>query len=63
MSNEIVQPTEQDLRRSASVEGGKGSKPPALDTSSCTLSAPFTSSIGCVEQLDAPGFEAQVWRR
>ncbi|KAH8764704.1 plasma membrane phosphatase required for sodium stress response [Hyaloscypha sp. PMI_1271] len=36
MSNEIAQPTEQDLRRSASVEGGKGSKPPALDTSSFT---------------------------
>ncbi|PMD38064.1 plasma membrane phosphatase required for sodium stress response [Hyaloscypha variabilis F] len=36
MSNEIAQPTEQDLRRSASVEGGKGTKPPALDTSSFT---------------------------
>ncbi|KAE9368368.1 NIF-domain-containing protein [Stipitochalara longipes BDJ] len=36
MSNEIVHPTEQDLRRSASVEGGKGPKPPALDTSSFT---------------------------
>ncbi len=37
MSNEIVQPTESDLRRSASVEGGKAAKPPALDTSSCTF--------------------------
>jgi RNA polymerase II subunit A small phosphatase-like protein len=36
MSNEIVQPTESDLRRSASVEGGKAAKPPALDTSSFT---------------------------
>merc|ERR1711939_1253855 len=34
MSNEIVQPTEQDLSRSTSTEGGKASKPPALDTSS-----------------------------
>lgn len=36
MSNEIVQPTEQDLSRSTSTEGGKASKPPALDTSSFT---------------------------
>jgi hypothetical protein len=63
MSNEIAQPTEQDLRRSASAEGGKGTKPPALDTSSCTLSTPFTSSIGCLLLLDAVGIEAQVYRR
>ncbi|KAH7319120.1 plasma membrane phosphatase required for sodium stress response [Rhexocercosporidium sp. MPI-PUGE-AT-0058] len=36
MSNEIVQPTEQDLSRSTSTGGGKASKPPALDTSSFT---------------------------
>ncbi|KAK0123013.1 hypothetical protein ONS96_010026 [Cadophora gregata f. sp. sojae] len=36
MSNEIIQPTEQDLSRSTSAEGGKASKPPALDTSSFT---------------------------
>jgi RNA polymerase II subunit A small phosphatase-like protein len=63
MSNEIAQPTEQDLRRSASVEGGKGNKPPALDTSSCTLSAPFMSSVECLVPLDAPGIKAQMQRR
>jgi hypothetical protein len=31
MSNEIAQPTEQDLTRTTS----KASKPPALDTSGC----------------------------
>ncbi|KAL2063256.1 hypothetical protein VTL71DRAFT_5061 [Oculimacula yallundae] len=36
MSNEIVQPTEQDLSRSRATEGGKASKPPALDTSRFT---------------------------
>ncbi|KAH6669483.1 plasma membrane phosphatase required for sodium stress response [Halenospora varia] len=35
MSNEIAQPTEQSLNRSASTEGTKG-KPPALDTSGFT---------------------------
>ncbi|RDL42423.1 HAD-like protein [Venustampulla echinocandica] len=35
MSNEIAQPTEQNLSRSASSEGTKG-KPPALDTSGFT---------------------------
>ncbi|CAL3973659.1 hypothetical protein PZA11_005829 [Diplocarpon coronariae] len=34
MSNEIVQPTEQHLSRSTSTQGGKASKPPALDASS-----------------------------
>lgn len=36
MSNEIVQQSEPDIKRSASVEGGKGPKPPALDTSHFT---------------------------
>lgn len=36
MSNEVAQPTEQDLSRSTSGEGAKGTKPPALDTSSLT---------------------------
>ncbi|CZS95047.1 hypothetical protein WAI453_011163 [Rhynchosporium graminicola] len=36
MSNEIVQPTEEDLSRSKAIEGGKAAKPPALDTSKFT---------------------------
>lgn len=43
MSNETAQPTEQNLSRSASVEGTKG-KPPALDTSGCTFT-PFRKPI------------------
>jgi len=43
MSNETAQPTEQNLSRSASVEGTKG-KPPALDTSSCMF-PPFRKPI------------------
>lgn len=35
MSNEVAQPTEQDPSRSTSLEGAKGIKPPALDTSNC----------------------------
>ncbi|RFU33299.1 hypothetical protein B7463_g3079, partial [Scytalidium lignicola] len=36
MSNEVAQPTEQDLTRSNSSEAVKGARPPALDTSSIT---------------------------
>ncbi|PQE03263.1 NLI interacting factor-like phosphatase protein [Rutstroemia sp. NJR-2017a BBW] len=36
MSNEVAQPTEQDLSRSFALEGTKGIKPPTLDTSNLT---------------------------
>ncbi|CAG8978402.1 hypothetical protein HYALB_00011100 [Hymenoscyphus albidus] len=50
MSNEIVQPTEQSLSRSASTEGTKG-KPPALDTSAFTnTSQPPSSSTQTTAQ-------------
>ncbi|ESZ99061.1 plasma membrane phosphatase required for sodium stress response [Sclerotinia borealis F-4128] len=45
MSNEVAQPTEQDPSRSTSLEGTKGIKPHALDTSNFTaVSQPPSSS-------------------
>ncbi|CAD6441775.1 7b24dafc-9683-4594-b2c1-158a510d9a81 [Sclerotinia trifoliorum] len=44
MSNEVAQPTEQDPSRSTSLEGTKGVKPPALDTSNFTADSQPPSS-------------------
>ncbi|KAG9242488.1 plasma membrane phosphatase required for sodium stress response [Calycina marina] len=46
MSNEIAQPTEHHLSRSTSVEGTKGNRPPALDTSSLATTSPPPNSTG-----------------
>lgn len=54
MSNEVAQPTEQDLSRSTAIEGAKGNKPPALDTSNFTdIPQPPTSSTQATAQNTA----------
>jgi len=55
MSNEVAQPTEQNLSRPTGVEGTKGNKPPALDTSACTFLILLNLQLH-----DAPSMGVQV---
>jgi RNA polymerase II subunit A small phosphatase-like protein len=52
MSNELAQPTEQDLSRSP-LSGSKKSKPPALDISNCTFQLPSRVIHGLLSGGDA----------